>query len=154
MNPETLNERQALAFGTTTTLSGSALSSGAINMGTGPTRLVAFLLTGTRTGSASITFTLQSSATLSGSYVNITQAGTINLTTPPTLTATTGAALYKLEISSDLLPAGQPFVKATATETASANFVTTIIVVAEDSRYKPGNAFNNATVTTSVVAFV
>lgn len=157
MRPETLKERMAVTFATTTTINAggtASLSSPGINMGGGPRRLRAFLVTGTLTGAASVNFSLQQSATQGGSYSAIT-AG---LTTVPSVTGITADdAFHAIEISSDLLgTADKPWVKAIVTETATANAVVTLVVIAEDSQYKPGRDFNSSTtiLTNDVVAAV
>lgn len=147
---ETLKERQANAFVTTTTINSggtASASTGGINMGTGPRRAVGLFVLGTLTGGATVTISLQASATVNGSYTNIT-----NNTTNPTVTGiTTDDSFNRLEIRADQMPSGKPFLRATATETGAANAVVTIILLGDESQYKPGSDFNNATITNNVV---
>ena len=147
---ETLKERQALAFATTTTINSggtASLSTGGINMGTGPRRARAFFLLGTLTGAAAVTIQLMASDAVLGTYSAIT-----NNTTNPTVTGvTTDDSLNCIEIRADQMPAGKPFLKAIATETGAANAVVTILLVGDESQYKPGSEFNNATITNNVV---
>lgn len=146
---ETMKERQAVSFVTTTTLNATSANTGGINMGI-LRRARAFLVCGTLTSTASIDFSLQASATQNGSYSAIT-----GLTTLPAVTAiVTDDSLNAIEISADLMPAGKPWLRAIATETASQNGVVTMVLVGEDSGYKPGSDFNNATFTNNVVAKV
>jgi hypothetical protein len=64
---------------------------------------------------------------------------------------TTDDSLSCIEIRSDQMPAGKPFLKAIATETGGQNAVVTILLVGDESQYKPGSDFSNATVTNNVV---
>lgn len=144
---EQLKERQAVAFAQAQTLSNSSADTGnGINMGV-LRRARAFLITGTLTSTASLNFSLQASATSGGSYAAIT-----NNTTNPTLTAlTTDNGLFALEIRADQMPSGKPWLKAIVTETETQNAVIALILIGDDSGYKPGNAFGTATFTQNVV---
>lgn len=147
---ETLKERQALAFVTTTTINAggtASASTGGINMGTGPRWARAFFVLGTLTSTASVNIALQASDAVNGTYSAIT-----NNTVNPSVTAiTTDDSLNCIEIRSDQMPAGKPFLKAIATETASQNAVVTIVLVGDESEYKPGSDFSNATITNNIV---
>ncbi len=146
----TLKERQAVAFVTTTTLNASSVSTGALNMAI-VRRARAFLVCGTLTSTASVDFSLVASATAGGSFTAIT-AG---LTTLPAVTGiVTDDSLNAIEITADLMPAGKPFLKALATETATQNAVVTVILVGDDVGYQPGSDYNTATFTNNVVAKV
>lgn len=145
---ETLKERQAIAAATVTTLNNTSITTGnGMNMGM-LRRARAFLRCGTLTGAASVDFKLQASATSGGSYSDIT-----NNTTNPTLTAiTTDDSLNALEIRADQMPAGKPWLRAIATETASANAVVDLLLIGDESGYKPAApAFSTYTLTNDVV---
>lgn len=147
---ETLKERQSLAFGTTTTINSggtASLSTGGINMGTGPRRARAYFFLGTLTGGATVTIALQASDAVLGTYSAITN----NTTNPLVSGITTDDSLNCIEIRADQMPSGKPFLKAIATETGGANAVVTILLVGDESQYKPGSDFNNATITNNVV---
>lgn len=149
---ETLKERQGLSFVTTTTInagSTASVSTPALNMAYFR-RVRAFLVLGTLTSTASVNISLQASASSGSGFSNITV-----LTTNPTVTAiTTDDSLNCLEIRADQLPAGTQYIRATATETASQNAVVTIVMVGDESAYKPGNQFNASTPTNDVVAYL
>ncbi len=149
---ETMKEREAVAWVTTATINGGSTatsSSGYLDMGN-MRRVRAFLVCGTLTGSASVNFAIQASAASGSGFAAIT-----TLTTNPSITGiTTDDSINAIEISADLLPSGTRYIKAIATETASANAVVTIIVIADDPSYHPGSAFNTATFTNNVLASV
>ncbi len=144
---ETLNERQALAMGTPATLNGTSCTTLGIWMG-GLRRARAYCNIGAITSSGSINFSLQASATATGVYTAIT-----NNTTNPTITGiVTANALNCIEIRADQMPPGKPYLRAIATETASQNVVCDVILIGDESEYKPGNQYNNAgTLTNNVV---
>lgn len=146
MYTETMKERQALAFKAPSTLSNSAVFTPALRMDV-LRRVRAYFQLGTLTGSASVNISLQASATSDGTFVNITTP-----TTDPVVTAVvTDDSLNCLEIRADQLPAGMPWVRAYAIETATANAVVGILLIGDESSYKPGNAYNTTVPTNDVV---
>lgn len=143
---EQLTEGQAIAVAVPTTLNNTSIDTlvggKGLNMGPGgPRRARAILNLGALTGGGSINFSIQASATASGTYAAIT-----NLTTNPTLTGiTTANQPVALEIRSDQLPAGKPFIKAIATETGSQNVLAAITLIGDCGQYDPNNQFDTVT---------
>lgn len=141
---ETLTEGQTAAVATTgpTILNGTSVSTGAINMGTGPRRVRAFFSFGSVNASSLLTLGIRASATLAGSYTAIT-----NNTTNPTLTGVLGVAgqLVSLEIRADQLPSGYSFVKGYALETGNNVVTVDILLIGDCSDQSPGNQFDNVT---------
>ena len=162
MRTETLTERQALAVGNITTLNSTSMNTGTgINMGV-IKKARAFFHVGTQTNGSALTLTLQASATSGGSFAAITGL-TINpsITVPANIVVNT---LYSLEITSDLMPSGKPWLIANAQETGGQNVQVDIILVGDESDFCPvmtvaGAAaqspnLSTATLTTATVAHV
>lgn len=146
---EQLTEGQAITGSTIATLNNSTLLTTAINAGgMGPKRFRCILRTGTLSGSASLDLVAQASATSGGVYTTIT----CTTTSPAISTITTDDGWFSIEIRSDQMPTGKPYLKFLLTETASANAVACMFVVADCSQASPGNQFDAITFTTSVVA--
>lgn len=149
MFTETLNERQAIAVCIPGTINNSSKNTGnGINMAI-LRRARAFLNVGANAGS--LNFSLQASATSGGSYSAIT-----NNTTNPTLTGiTTASTTNCLEIRADQMPTGKPWLRAIVTEVNSADVVVDLILIGDESEYKPANsqtpALTTATLTNNVV---
>ncbi len=137
---ETLKERTAIAPGATVggTVNSTSILTSALNMGV-IRRARAILFIGTIPGGGVINFSLQASATAAGTYAAIT-----NLTTNPTLT-TVLAGISALEIRADQMPAGKPFLKAIVTETGGQTVPVDIILLGDESAYKPGSQFSTGT---------
>lgn len=159
MFTETLTERQALASANITTINSGGTATittgNGINMGI-LRRARAFIKIGTVTSTPSITFSLTVSATSGGSFTAVT-----GLTTLPSITIATPVAgqVYTIEISSDrLAPAGKFWLRAEATETAGNNCVAELLLIGDESAYKPANAqtpaLSTTIPTTAVVAAV
>ena len=147
---EQLKEGQAIAGVTATpggqTLSNSNVVTSAINMAN-MRRARAFLFTSTLTGAASLNFGLQASATEAGSYADITLT-----TTAVQITGiTTDNSYNAIEIRADQMPAGKPWLIAKVTETATANAVCCMFIVADCASYSPGNQEDSVTWTNNMV---
>lgn len=151
MFTETLKERQALSFKTTTTINtGGTTSASTPGLLTKVLRRFrGYFILGTLTSTAAVTISLQYSAD-DVTYTNIT-----NTSTDPVVSGiTTDDSLNCLEITADLLPTGTKYIRATATATEAQNAVVTILLIGEEASYKPGNAYNASTPTNDVVATV
>jgi hypothetical protein len=132
---EQLKERQIVAVAIPGTVNNSTLTTGnGINMGIFR-RARGILNVGSVTSSGSLNFKLRASATSGGSFSDIT-----NLTTNPTILAiTTANQPNAIEIRADMMPAGKPWLRAEVTETASQNVVVDLLLIGDESAYKPGN---------------
>ncbi len=155
MFTEQLKERQTLAAANITSINNAAtanITTGAVNMGI-VRRARAFLHLATGTGQL-VNFSIQASATSGGTFSAIT-----GLTTLPALTGlNTNNAWYAIEISSDLLPAGKPWINAIAAETAGNAVTADLFIIGDESEYKPANSqtipLSTANITNNVVAAV
>ena len=149
---ERLLEGQAVAGAYPQTINNSSISSQALWMGR-IRRARGFLWIGAITSSGSINFRAQSSATSGGSYADITTSTNTQLTTAPTLTAIVTQNSYNaVEIRADQMTSAQPYLKFTATETASQNVVVAIFVVGDCSADSPGNQSDGVTWTNNIYA--
>jgi hypothetical protein len=154
MFTETLKERQVLASANITAINNAATAS--INTGNGINmgivrRARAFLHLQTANGSL-VNFSLLASATSGGTFAAIT-----GLTTLPALTGlNTNNAWYAIEISSDMMPAGKPWLQAIASETNNVAVTADLFIIGDESAYKPASsqspALSTATITNNVVA--
>lgn len=149
MFTETLKERQAVAFAPTTTINSGGtteLATPGINMGR-MRRIRGFFLLGTIANAGTVSISLQASASENSGYANMT-----NSTTNPTVTGiTTDNSLNCLEIRADQLPDDTNWVRAYATTPSAENSVVSIVLIADEAVYKPGNQFNESTITNDVV---
>lgn len=153
---ETLTERQVLAAANITSINNAATAS--INTGNGINMGIirkarAFLHLGAATGQL-VNFSLQASNASGGTFSAIT-----GLTTLPALTGlNTNNGWYSIEISSDLMPAGKPWLNAVASETAGNAVTADLFIVGDESAYKPTNsqtpALGTATITNAVTSHV
>lgn len=137
---EQLKERQVVAVAIPGTVNNSTLTTGnGINMGIFR-RARGILNVGSVTGGGSLNFKLRASATQGGSFSDIT-----NLTTNPTITGiTTASQPNAIEIRADMMPAGKPWLRAEVTETGSQNVVVDLLLIADESAFKPGNQYQGS----------
>lgn len=144
---EQLKEGQCVAGASIATLNNSSTSSSGLDMRSGPGRVRGILHCGTLTGAASVDFKAQASATLAGTYTDITAA-----TTSPAITGiVTDDSWNSIEIRRDQMPTGKPFLKFKATETATANAVVDIIVIGDCADYSPLSDYDTVTWTNNIV---
>jgi hypothetical protein len=136
-NPQTIN-----SGGTATITTGNGINMAVLRRARGILNL------GAVTGGGTVTFKLRASATSGGSFSDIT-----TLTTNPTITGiTTANQPNALEIRADEMPAGKPWLRAEATETGGQNVVADLILIGDDSSYKPGNAYDTVTWTNNQIS--
>ena len=149
---ERLQEGQAVGGAYPQTINNSSISSQALWMGR-IRRARGFLWIGAITSSGSVNFLAQSSATSGGSYATITTSTNTQLTVAPSITAIVTQNSYNaIEVRADQMTPGQPYLKFTATETASQNVVAAIFVVGDCSADGPGNQSDGVTWTNNIYA--
>lgn len=141
---ETLTEGQALAAKFPTTINSTSIVTLGLNMAE-IRRARAILKLGT--GAGAVTFTLQSSATATGVYADITNQATTN----PSLTGLLTGTYNTIEIRADQMPTGQPFLRAKALETGGSDIIADLTLIGDCVAYGPGNQFNNITLGNAVV---
>jgi hypothetical protein len=106
-------------------------------------RWIALFNVGAVTGGGSLVGNLQSSATLAGSYANISGLATVAVTTSNNVAV--------LEIGADSMPSGQPFLRASFTEGGGQNVVADAILIGMVANYSPASQNNASNVATPIV---
>ena len=135
MRNETLTERQAIAAGNITTLSSSSVNTGNGMNASILEKLRLLVHIGAVSAGATLTVSLQVASSSGGSFTPVT-----GLTTLPILSGFVPVAntVLSIEISSDLLlPSGDNWVRGVVQETAGFNCTVSLILIGDESAYKP-----------------
>lgn len=98
-------------------------------------RAMAEINVGAISAGGSITVTLQSSATVSGSYANISGS---------TMTITTASQVSTMEIRADEMPIGQPFLKVLITSTTAFNVAVSAVLWGGAAPQRPAKQWDVA----------
>lgn len=155
MFTETLTQRQALAvaapqavLNNTSTYTGPGVGTLAaikgINMSVVRRARAVFIIGAVAGGTLSYDL-LASATNLAGSFTTIgaiVGTGGVTTTFPTTPALPVASTVISYEIRADQLPAGKPYLAAAAYATNAANITCAILLIGDESAYKPGSDQN------------